>query len=132
MEFALAFAALLVLVVALLFIRRRKQQKQQAENVPAKPVKPYAAVRIRPIKHHSCDAAYEASYKIFLVREAPILPLRDCNQPGQCRCSYVHYDDRRHGSRRSDNIKTHDLHIEGYPTDRERRQGKRGGRRKTD
>lgn len=44
MEFALAFAALLVLVVALLLMRRRKQQ-QQAEKAPAKPVKPFAAVK---------------------------------------------------------------------------------------
>lgn len=132
MEFALAVAALLVLVTALMLIRRRKQGKQQAQETPAKPVKPYAAVRIRPIKYHSCDAAYEASYKIFLAREAPILPLRDCNRPGQCRCSYVHYNDRRQGSRRSANIQTHDLHIEGYPTERERRGGKRRGRRKTD
>jgi hypothetical protein len=132
MELALVFTVLLVVVIALLLTRRRKQLKQLAEKTPAKPTKPYAAVKIRPIKHQSCDAAYEASYKIFLVREAPILPLRDCTRPGQCRCSYVHYDDRRHSRRRSVNIQTQDLHIDSYSNDRERRQGRRRGRRKTD
>jgi hypothetical protein len=37
----------------------------------------------------------------FLAKEAPRLPLPGCDHPGSCKCTFRHYEDRRHGSRRS-------------------------------
>ncbi|MCX4193165.1 hypothetical protein [Methylophaga sp. OBS1] len=131
MQLAWMISALIVLllVVVVWLLSRRKQN---AAAPAPKPVNPYAAVKIKPIKHEACEAAYEASCRIFLAREAPTLPLRDCGKPNDCRCSYVHYKDRRHERRRSSNIQTQELHIEGYPTERERRDTVWRGRRKTD
>lgn len=129
----LLIGCLLLLLIVWLVVRlRNKQREKTRESIPTKPLNPYAAVKIKPIKHHSCDAAYEASYRIFLKREAPFLPLRDCGRPNQCRCSYVHYNDRRQGSRRSPRVYTDGLKLEGYPLHREKRDKKKRGRRKTD
>lgn len=122
----------LLLAVWLVVRWRKKQQTNRVDSAPSQPVHPYAAVKIKPIKHHSCEAAYEASCRIFLKSEAPFLPLRDCGRPNQCRCSYVHYNDRRQGSRRSPNVYTDGLKLEGYPLHREKRDKKKRGRRKTD
>lgn len=122
----------LILTLWLVVRWRLKRQQNKLSSTPAQPVNPYAAVKIKPVNHHSCEAAYEASYRIFLKREAPFLPLRDCGRPNQCRCSYVHYNDRRQGSRRSPNVYTDGLKLEGYPLHREKRDNKKRGRRKTD
>lgn len=130
----LLIGCLLLLLMVWLVVRlvRSKQRNKAAESIPAKPLNPYAAVKIKPIKHHSCDAAYEASCRIYLKSEAPFLPLRDCGRPNDCRCSYVHYNDRRQGSRRSPLINTDGLKLQGYPLHREKRDKKKRGRRKTD
>lgn len=42
----------------------------------------------------SCQSARKLAGHRFLVREAPSLPLRDCDFPS-CKCKLVHHDDRR-------------------------------------
>lgn len=127
MEFAVGLGLFAIIMFLVLVTVKRKTKRDIAPEPAKRPS--YAAVKIKPIKHHSCQAAYDASYRIFLASEAPTLPLRDCGTPNNCRCSYMHYDDRRHSYRRSPN-----LNISNYDYDRgkERRVGSKRGRRKTD
>lgn len=115
---------LLVVVVAYFLIIRKKPGK------PSEPLankKPYAAVRVKP-HQHACNAAFDISHRVFLVAEAPMLPLNDCDKAETCRCGYVHYDDRRHGrDRRGESIVMRDAYSK-----KERRHGESHGRRKED
>jgi hypothetical protein len=46
-----------------------------------------------------CDAVSEVSEQVFLSRLAPSLPLDECSV-GDCRCKYIHLEDRRSGGDR--------------------------------
>jgi len=58
----------------------------------------WRAVKIAP-GLISCDAAGKLAGKVFLSRESPQFPLEGCTEK-DCRCKYVHLDDRRDGSDR--------------------------------
>lgn len=118
---------LFAIIMFFVMVKVRKKSKQDAVTAPSHPS--YTAVKIKPVKYHSCQAAYDASYRTFLVSEAPTLPLRDCGTPNNCRCQYLHYDDRRHTLRRSPSLSISDF---AYNQDKERRAGRKRGRRKTD
>ena len=60
----------------------------------------WKAVAILP-GDSACSAARELRSKRFLSREAPRLPLPDCNKQDQCECKYRHLADRRGGYRRA-------------------------------
>ncbi len=49
----------------------------------------------------ACEAARACKGKRFLSREAPRLPLPECDA-ARCECKYRHYADRRGGPRRGD------------------------------
>lgn len=75
---------------------------------PAEPVRPpsrWHAVCIQPVGKR-CEAATALIGKRFLSKDAPRLPLRDCDQPA-CQCRYRHHDDRR--------IEGHALDRNGMP-----------------
>ena len=58
--------------------------------------KAYPAVEVTsPGK--SCPAARSLENRVMLASEAPILPLADCADPGNCQCRYRKYPDRRMG-----------------------------------
>ncbi|MTI64072.1 hypothetical protein [Methylophaga sp.] len=123
MEVALFILIVGVLAVYLLLIRKKKPESP----VPEIHKHPYAAVRIKP-HQHACNAAFDMSHRVFLVSEAPTLPLNDCNKADSCRCGYVHYDDRRNGhDRRGESIVMRDAYSK-----KERRNEERQGRRKRD
>jgi hypothetical protein len=58
----------------------------------------FRAVAIRP-GLECCTASEALAGKRMLGREAPLLPLPDCDQ-SQCHCTYVHFSDRRAGEDR--------------------------------
>lgn len=123
MEIALFILIVCVIAVYLLFIRKKKPEPSTPEIVKH----PYTAVRIKP-HQHACNAAFDMSHRVFLVSEAPKLPLNDCNKAESCRCGYVHYDDRRRGQdRRGESIVMRDAYNK-----KERRDDEHQGRRKTD
>lgn len=99
---------------------------------PAKPEPPkkapnaFHAVSVVP-GPQACAAARSLGDKRFLSREAPKLPLRECDS-GQCTCYYAHHADRRKGPRRANEM---GVALDGY-TDREKRSGPKRGRRKSD
>jgi hypothetical protein len=86
----------------------------------------YKAVRINP-HQHACPAAFERHHRIYLVAEAPLLPLMDCTKSEDCRCGYVHYDDRRQNDRRDIAVA-----MKSKKDEKERRDQEHYGRRKTD
>jgi len=116
---------LLMVVVAYFLITRKKPDKPPPEPLANK--KPYAAVSVKP-HPHACNAAFDMSHRVFLVADAPMLPLNDCDKAETCRCGYVHYDDRRHvDDRRSETVVMHNAHSKN-----ERRHDEKFGRRKDD
>jgi hypothetical protein len=97
---------------------------------PAAPVRAvsYRCVGIQPADPlMACDAVKGIAGQRFLPGQAPKLPLPDC-MVDRCSCRYVHFDDRRGGSRRAaTGIQVRRL----QPMDWEERRHNRG-RRKTD
>ena len=91
-----------------------------------KPVMSHHAVTIVPgVK--ACAAARKLEDQRFLSREAPKLPLRNCDYPN-CECHYVHHADRRSGPRRAREM---GVALDGYGGEEKRGSTKRG-RRKND
>lgn len=94
--------------------------------VPRRAGKPFHSVSILP-GMPSCAAAQGLSKKRFLSREAPILPLKACDQ-GKCNCRYAHHEDRRKGPRRATELGISRDDYEG----RNKRISAKRGRRKSD
>jgi hypothetical protein len=56
------------------------------------------------LEGNSCAAAAMCRNKKFLSAQLPMLPLRDCDRSASCPCKYKHFDDRRSGLRRGDDV----------------------------
>jgi hypothetical protein len=99
---------------------------------PAKPevaprkIQPFHAVSIAP-GPRCCGAARALRERRFLSREAPPLPLKDCDR-AECTCRYEHYEDRRKALRRARDM---GVAIDGWVEEEQRGKEKRG-RRKQD
>jgi hypothetical protein len=87
----------------------------------------FHAVSIVP-GHQCCAAARQLKKARFLSREAPKVPLKDCDRGGECTCRYEHYQDRRKGSRRARDM---GVAIDGW-VEEDRREAKGRGRRKSE
>lgn len=83
------------------------------------------AVSVKP-GDGACNAAISGKNRRWLSREAPLLPLPGCTRPDTCKCTYSHHDDRRMGSRRTEDL---DVFSRGPRVANERRARK--SRRKT-
>ena len=95
---------------------------------PKRPPRPWHAVSIVP-GLQSCAGAAGLARKRFLSREAPTLPLKDCDQE-RCGCRYDHHNDRRKGPRRANEL---GVSVDGYlGLEKDKRGGPKRGRRKTD
>jgi hypothetical protein len=99
----------------------------------AKPHKPagsdnvaFRAVEIRS-KDSACVAARNCRGRRYLTKEAPRLPLADCDRVDRCECRYAHLPDRRHKSRRRT-----DLGVPTPPRPGEIEKRQRSGRRSED
>lgn len=72
----------------------------------------------------SCAAATLCRNKRFLSNQLPALPMRDCDRSGSCPCKYKHYEDRRAGVRRTDDVHR-DLRSEYLVQNRRSARGRR-------
>ena len=61
---------------------------------------PYAAVTLILGEDWHCRLSGAVEGELFLLPEAPELPLSGCSDSSQCRCQYQHFPDRRIGARR--------------------------------
>jgi hypothetical protein len=52
----------------------------------------------------SCAAAALCRNTRFLSRDAPRLPMVGCPHPEQCPCTFRHFEDRRNGPRRTEDL----------------------------
>jgi len=68
-----------------------------------KPPSKWHAVTI-VLRESSCAAAALCRNTRFLSGDAPRLPLSQCPHPGDCPCTFRHYEDRRAGPRRSSDL----------------------------
>ncbi len=91
--FALVIVAAAVATAVTLFLRTRQRG-------PTPPIQknPYHCVSI---EHgwYACGAAVQVKDIRYLSKEAPTLPLRECNFEN-CQCRYEHFPDRRVEERR--------------------------------
>jgi len=56
------------------------------------------------VGERSCAAATLCRNKRFLSAQVPMLPMRDCDRSASCPCKFKHYEDRRTGRRRADDV----------------------------
>jgi hypothetical protein len=116
-------------VVSDLFKKAKGLFGREAEQKPAPAKKAqttYHSVSIMP-GPRCCAAARDLVGQRFLSREAPPLPLKDCDRP-ECQCRYEHHQDRRRGPRRAREL---GVAIDGHDGVDQRGKAK-PGRRKTD
>jgi hypothetical protein len=82
--------------------KRSRPKRVQSENSSSRPEDrtstQWRAVQIAP-GLLSCDAASKLAGEVFLSSESPRLPLDGCIEK-DCRCKYVHLQDRRDGGDR--------------------------------
>jgi hypothetical protein len=100
----------------------------------AEPAKPVAAVKVA--SHHAvsiatgprcCAPARQLRDQRFLSRDAPKLPLKECDR-ADCTCRYEHHQDRRASLRRARDM---GVSIDGW-VETDKRGKKVRGRRKAD
>jgi hypothetical protein len=72
----------------------------------------------------SCGAAASCRNKRFLSGDAPRLPLPECPNRSECRCTYKHFEDRRKGVRRTADMNGA-LSNEAPKTSRRQSRGRR-------
>jgi hypothetical protein len=129
----IAVAVMAAAALWLVFRRSRRDirpkhllQASSASNSGSRTSTQWRAVKIAP-GLICCDAAEKMSGQVYLSTESPRLPLDGCDET-DCRCKYVHMDDRRSGDDRR--IELGDLGA-FLPTNQVERR-KRSGRRASD
>jgi hypothetical protein len=68
--------------------------------MPIPPIASWRAIRV-VAGAGACDAARLVEGKRMLTKDAPRLPLRDCDRQDSCKCTYKHLADRRGEPRRT-------------------------------
>lgn len=71
----------------------RDTEPRQSPSTRTTPRNPFHAVSIA-VGRETCRQVEALIGTRFLARDAPKLPLKNCDNPA-CRCRYVHHDDRR-------------------------------------
>ncbi|HEU4653614.1 MAG TPA: hypothetical protein VFS47_06485 [Steroidobacteraceae bacterium] len=78
--------------------KREKPAAPQPTARATQPANPYHAVSIIP-GVASCASAHRFAGTRYLSKQAPRLPLPNCDAP-ECTCRFKHHNDRRAGPRR--------------------------------
>ena len=130
MQIALILLLLFVGVAAFLMLRQPAQKKPTTRARPAStpPASRYSSVSIM-LPKNCCASAQSLVGARFLTKEAPQLPLANCNTT-PCKCGFMRHEDRREED--EDRRAIHGLRAELHAlhTGEERRQ--RRGRRSYD
>lgn len=114
------FVVFCVTALAVFFSWQRKRpataRKEHTEGV----VPPYHGVSVIAEKV-GCAGARAIRERRYLAREAPRLPLPDCDA-ATCHCRYSHFDDRRAGERRKRRAMPREFDADaGRPENRNKR-----------
>lgn len=131
---AIAFGALMAMrrgslgrvqpIQAILRLRQRRPQKS-ASSSAAKKAGKFHAVTIE-MDRHPCSAVRPLEGQTFLSRDAPLLPLAECDQAA-CKCRFVHHEDRRNKLRRGYQSDLGRVAALGSNEERRGRAGRREG-----
>ena len=113
-------------IQAILRLRGRGTPKTGLQSKRNEPAGKFHAVTIE-LDPHACPAILEYEGETLLSKDAPILPLAECDQ-ASCQCRFVHHDDRRRQGRRG--YQSDLARIAELGANDERR--KRAGRREND
>lgn len=122
---------LIAVLIALIVISRRNKPVTvtrpplPARSSQAKPTTRFHAVSIQ-FAENACEAAKNMEGKRFLAAAAPRIPLRECNVL-ECKCRFIHHEDRRSGIERRGQYVPNRLATAGGYDGKERRY--RGDRR---
>ena len=112
------------------FSSKDKTKADKAESVEAesetRETTRWRSVKISPGTNR-CEYASILSGKVFLLSEAPPLPLVNCGE-ANCSCRYIHLDDRRSGADR----RTGPIDPGYQPASASSDRRRRGGRRAAD
>jgi hypothetical protein len=73
-----------------------------------------------------CAAIMDLGKKRFLLNEAPMLPLPECDQP-ECDCYYINFDDRRDDDRRHPFGSLTNNRLTDHDSNERRNQNRRSG-----
>lgn len=92
---------LILAAAAVLIIFFYQKNKRGKVSKPSAKRMQYSGVKIDECDF-SCPSSFALSRQVFLTREAPRLPLAECDRVRKCRCKLIHFDDRRqtHDDRR--------------------------------
>ena len=123
----LVLIGLFALSIVLLVTWRKRSRggddvRAEAESVARAKKSPYHAVSVR-IGESACLAAKTIEGKRFLAAEAPQLPLAECSSGKDCRCRFVHHEDRRAGRDRRSPFSPGSTGTGTWRLEQERRQG---------
>ena len=133
MKLAITLVLIAVLIAVIGMARRSKTSTDQRPS-PAGPDKlaktgsQYHAVSLK-YSDSACEAAKALEGKRFLSSAAPRIPVPDCDIQ-ECKCRFIHHDDRRRGEDRRVRHPQNILGKKGGYTGKERRH--RGDRRDDD
>ncbi|MBK6508977.1 MAG: hypothetical protein IPG64_04495 [Haliea sp.] len=101
MQFVVLSIAMVLLLAILFKLRLAKSASQDdgrwERRTSLGASHPFHAVSVGPVPG-SCTVALSVRSLRFLSDEAPSLPLENCTA-AQCKCRYMHYPDRRSGTR---------------------------------
>ena len=128
MEILLIGGAAFVIVMAWKLLRStpdKPSQRPKRSGRQAPSHNPYQSLSLMlPIAH--CGAASSLADKRFLKRDAPSLPLKDCDKT-TCKCGFVKHTDRREdeGDRRALYGLRAELHAIHTGDERRKRRGRR-------
>ena len=127
-----ALVVVLILLWYLLIMRRSAQsetkEQPRLENAKAHPGGEFHAVSIK-FDADACLHAKALQGRRFLAREAPVLPLKNCDADS-CNCRFVHHEERRSGKDRRSPFGSGGMGAVTGRFEQERRQG--GDRRRHD
>ena len=120
-------AIVILIVASLLLWRKRLNSDEDAatdedSSVARAKKSPYHAVSVR-IGESACLAAKTIEGKRYLAREAPQLPLAECSAAENCRCRFIHHEDRRSGKDRRSPFAPGNVGSGTATIQQERRQG---------
>jgi len=102
---------------------RSKKAKRSGAKSDELEVKKSRLVKINP-GSTSCLVARKMTDKIYLAREAPVIPLDQCPEE-KCLCKYLFFDDRRGDKHRRATHAYLGGFIKNHETDRRQYSGRR-------
>lgn len=130
MEILLIGGAAFVIVMAWSLLRSTPDKPAKRSGLKGRQAQdhhPYQSLSLMlPVAH--CGAASSLADKRFLKRDAPSLPLKDCDRTS-CKCGFIKHNDRREDEedRRALYGLRAELHAIHSGDERRKRRGRRAG-----